>query len=247
MLSERQGLGRMVGEGERTEAKKRKKEEEEKWMKGKKKKSKEDVIEEKMRKESEGREKKEAKMKKDEQLLNKLEDMPEMEEEDDLCEVFSEEVNATRRVTTTLRDHYSHWKKTEASGFSLSVIREGYKLEDCPKNWKYEEKNNSSYNNYKEFADEAVARMEKIKVVERVKKEDCRFINPLTVAVNNDGKKRLCIDLSRSLNKYARTYKFKIRSHKEVAEIVEEGDYGFGFNLRSYYHQVPIHKDSQEL
>ena len=65
--------------------------------------------------------------------------------------------------------------------------------------------------------------------------------------MNNDGKKRLCIDLSRSLNMYAKTSKFKIRSHKEVAEMVEEGDYGFGFDLRSYYHQVPIHKDSQKL
>ena len=67
------------------------------------------------------------------------------------------------------------------------------------------------------------------------------------MAVNNANKRRLCIDLSRSLNKYARTKKFKIRSHKEVAEMVEEGDYGFGFDLRSYYHQVPIHKDSQNL
>ena len=155
-------LGRMVGEGERTGARKRKKEEEEKWTKGNKKKSKEEVTEEKMRKESEGRVKTEAKMKQEEQLLNRLEDMPEMEEEDELCEVFSEEVDATRKVTTTLRDHYSHWKKTEAPGFSLSVIKEGYKitLEDCPKDLKYEEKNNKSYNNHKEFADEVVAKME---------------------------------------------------------------------------------------
>ena len=33
------------------------------------------------------------------------------------------------------------------------------------------------------FANEAVAKMEKIKVVKRVKKEECRFINPLTVVV----------------------------------------------------------------
>ena len=54
----------------------------------------------------------------------------------------------------------------------------------------------------------------------------------MTVAVNNNNKKRLCLDSSRCLNKYAKTVKFKIRSHKEVAEVVEEGDYGFGFDLR---------------
>ena len=128
----------MVGEGERTGAKKRKKEEEEKWTEGNKKKSKDEKTEERRRKESEGRVKAEVKMKKDEQLLNRLEGMTEMEEmkeEDDCCEVFSEEVDATMKVTTTLREHYSHWKETKASGFSLSVIREGYKirLEDCPK------------------------------------------------------------------------------------------------------------------
>ena len=162
------------------------------------------MTEEKMRKEKEGRMKTEVKMKKDEELFDSFEAMPEIEEEDDLCEVFSEEVDATSKVTTTLRDHYSHWKETGASKFSLSVIKEGYKikLEECPEDLKYEEKNNSSYKKHKEFANEAVAKMEEIKVVKRVRKEDCRFINPLTVAVNKAGKKRLCIDLSRSLNKY---------------------------------------------
>ena len=46
---------------------------------------------------------------------------------------------------------------------------------------------------------------------------------------------------------YVKTRKFKIRSHNKVAEMVEEGDYGFGFDLRSFYHQVPIHEDCQDL
>ena len=95
---------------------------------GKKRKSEGEVTEEKMRKEKEGRLKTEGKVKKDEKFLDSLEGMPEMEEEDDLCEIFSEEVGATRKVTTTLRDHYSHWKETKASKFSLSVIKEGYKI-----------------------------------------------------------------------------------------------------------------------
>ena len=208
----------MVGEDERARAQKRKKEEEKTI--GKKKKT-----EERVRKESEDREKKEAKMAREKEFLGRLEGMGETKE-DDCCEVFSEEAGATRRVTTMLRDHYSHWEKTGVPRFSLSVIKEGYKikLEDCPGDLKYEEKNNKSYEKHEAFAIEAVAKMERIKVVERVRKEDCRFLNPLTVAVNNNSKKRLCIDLSRSLNKYARTKKFNIRSHKEVAEMVEEGD-----------------------
>ena len=124
-------------------------------------------------------------------------------------------------------------EETGASAFSLGVIKEGFKikLEGCPEDLKYEEKNNTSYKKHKEFANEAVAKMEAIKVVKKVEKQQCRFISPLTVAVNKVGKKRLSIDLSRGLNMYSKTIKFKIRSHKEVAEVVEEGDYGFGFDL----------------
>ena len=252
VLSDRQGLqDRMGGEGEIREATKRKEREEEGMATtAKKKRDQGLVFEVRMKKEKEERMRTAIKIKKEEKLLDKLESMPELkEEEDDLVEVFNEESGATSKVTTTLRDHYSHWKETGASQFSLSVIKDGYKikLEKCPEDVKYEEDNNSSYRKHKEFANEAVAKMEKIKVVKRVKKEECRFINPLTVAVNKVGKKRLCIDLSRGLNIYSKTSKFKIRSHKEVAEVVEKGDYGFGFDLRSFYHQVPIHEDSQDL
>ena len=140
-----------------------------------KRKKKEEKTEEREGKESGDRLKKEAKMAREEEFMDRLEGMGEMEEEeDDYCIVFSEDEGATRRVTTTLRDHYSHWEKTGASNFSLSVIREGYKisLEDCPEDLKYEEKNNKSYKRHESFAKEAVAKMEKIKVVDRVKKED---------------------------------------------------------------------------
>ena len=152
------------------------------------------------------------KMKREEKFFDELDKMPEIGEEDeDLVEIFIEDAEVTIRVTTTLRDHYGHWKETGASAFSLGVIREGYKieLEGCPDNLRYKEKNNTSYKNHKEFANEAVIKMEEIKVVKKVKKEPCRFISPLTVAVNKVGKKRLSIDLSRGLNMYLKTRKFK--------------------------------------
>ena len=49
-----------------------------------------------------------------------------------------------------------------------------------------------------------------------------RFISPLMVAVNKKGKKRLCIDLSRGLNKFSVVKKFKIRLLKEVMATVEK-------------------------
>ena len=105
----------------------------------------------------------------------------------------------------------------------------------------YEEKNNKSYYKDKEFANEAVDQLVKVGVLEKVKK--CKCVNPLTVAVNKKGKRRLCLDLSRKVNECAKAPKFKIRSLKEVANLVEKGDYGFSFDLSSFYHQIPIHPD----
>ena len=102
------------------------------------------------------------------------------------------------------------------SDFCLRVIKEGYKLQlkDCSEDVKYEEKSNKSYREYREFANEAVDKLVAIGVVKRV--NSSKFVSPLTVAVNKVGKKRLCIDLSRGLNKYAVSRKFKIRSLKEI-------------------------------
>ena len=51
----------------------------------------------------------------------------------------------------------------------------------------------------------------KMKVLKEFKKKEVKCINPLTVAVK-DGKKRLCIDLSRYINEFTEAKKFKIKS-----------------------------------
>ena len=105
----------------------------------------------------------------------------------------------------------------------------------------YQEKNNKSYYKDKEFANEAVDQLVKVGVLEKVKK--CKCVNPLMVAINKKGKRRLCLDLSRKVKECAKAPKFRIRSLKEVANLVEKGDCGFSFDLRSFYHQIPIHPD----
>jgi hypothetical protein len=186
---------------------------------------------------------------KGEELLDKFEAAVELKAElkDDVIEIFEEEAGAKAKLTTTLREHYDHWRDTGASNFCLGVIREGYipKLEGCEEDFRYEEENNKSYKENKVFANGAVEEMKKFGVVKAVDKEECRFINPLTVATNKKGKKRLCIDLSRGLNKFTSCPKFKIRSLKEVRAAVERDDYGCSFDLRSFYHQVPVSAEFQ--
>ena len=73
------------------------------------------------------------------------------------------------------------------------MIKEGYKieLEGCSDNLRYKEKNNTSYKNYKEFANEAVMKMEHNKVVKKVKKEQCRFISPLNCGGEQGGEEEI--------------------------------------------------------
>ena len=55
-------------------------------------------------------------------------------------------------------------------------------------------------------------------------REELWCINPLTVAKNAKRKRRLCIDLSRCVNKVIRAPKFKIQSTMSALQVVEKGD-----------------------
>ena len=63
------------------------------------------------------------------------------------------------------------------------------------------------------------------------------------MAKNAGGKRRLCIDLSRCVNKVIRAPKFKIQSTMAVLQVVEKDDWLFSFDLKSAYLQVPINEN----
>ena len=75
-------------------------------------------------------------------------------------------------------------------------------------------------------------------VLKEVSKEEVSRINPLTVAVNDKGKKRLlCIDLSQYINKFTEVKKFKIVSTMQFLQVVKPGDFMWAFDSKSAYHQ----------
>ena len=63
------------------------------------------------------------------------------------------------------------------------------------------------------------------------------------MAKNARGKRRLCIDLSRCVNKVIKMPKFKIQSMMADLQIVEKDDWLFSFDLKSAYLQVPINEN----
>ena len=105
------------------------------------------------------------------------------------------------------------------------------------------EKNNKSFIKEEEFGKEAIMKLVNMKVLMEVRKEEVNCINPLTVAVNDKGKKRLCINLSRYINEFTVAKKFKIESTVQFLQVVKPGDFLWAFDLKSAYHQIPMFEE----
>ena len=93
------------------------------------------------------------------------------------------------------------------------------------------------------MANKAVGKLVRAKLVREVDRQSLVCVNPLTVAVNARGKRRLCIDLSRCVNKVIKAPKFKIESTIAALQVNEKGDYCFSFNLKSAYLQVKLNEN----
>lgn len=179
----------------------------------------------------------------DEQKLDRLEKVTLTLAEDDLIVMFDEEKGIEDKVVDTLRTHLGYWVETGASAFAQSIIRQGYipSFESIPS--KYEEPNNGSYKKHRLWANEAVDKLAQARLVKRVSAKELDCCNPLTVASNAVDKLRLCIDMSRQVNKVVKAPKFRIESTVEALQVAKQGDWGFAFDLKSAYHQVPLHPD----
>ena len=116
------------------------------------------------------------------------------------------------KVRGTLFRHVEAWQAAGAGAFALGVIKEGFKLDMFKMPGAYEEGNNKSFEKDREFAIEAVRKLVKLEILKEVGRSEVRCVNPLTVAINGVGKKRLCIDLSRCVNEVNPAPKFKIES-----------------------------------
>ena len=76
-----------------------------------------------------------------------------------------------------------------------------------------------------------------------IRKEDLWCVNPLTVAVNVKGKRRLCLDLSRCMNKVVKAPKFKIESTLAALQVVEKEEYMFSLSYKLAYHQIKVSRN----
>ena len=147
------------------------------------------------------------------------------------------------KVRGTLLRHIEAWEAAGAGAFALGVIKEGFKLSMVSTPEAYEEDNNKSFKKDREFAIEAVQKLLKLEILKEVQRKEVTCVNPLTVAINGVGKRRLCIDLSRCVNEINNSYKFRIESTLKFLEVVKQGDWLFAFDLKSAYHQIEMFRE----
>ena len=145
----------------------------------------------------------------------------------------------------------AYWQDTlQADQFGMDILRYGYKLpfqEGCELQ-QYREENNKSAIKYIDFAFEETERWENKKVVKEVWKTPL-CISPLTVAarmVAEAEKLRLCLDLSRYMNKLLRKEAVRLAGIDKCTQKLLPGDYIGTYDLTSAFHHVRIYEPHQQ-
>ena len=133
---------------------------------------------------------------------------------------------------------YDEWVKLGASGFILSVVRDGYKIPFAALPPPKLSSNNTSALKDTYFVSEAISDLLRTKCVEILDHQP-DIVNPLSVSVQRSGKKRLILDL-RHVNLYVFKRKFRCEDISVAIQIFSKGFYLFKFHLKSGYHHVEI-------
>ena len=104
-----------------------------------------------------------------------------------------------------------------------SIIKGGLRLNFSGKlSGPYMERNNKSFRDNDIFGVTQVVKLLENRVIEEVNFKDIMCVNPLSIAANKKGKQRLCLDLSRWVNKSCVAKKFRIESLDEFMRVVKQ-------------------------
>lgn len=141
-------------------------------------------------------------------------------------------------VKSRLSKSIDFWEHIGASKFILNTLKHGYVIPfTCtPPPMKF--KNNKSAIENNVFVDEAVSELINNGCIQEVPFQPF-VVNPLSVAIQKSGKKRLILDLS-ELNVYVAKNKIKFEDWKVALQFFERDCYMFKFDLTSGYFHLDI-------
>ena len=139
--------------------------------------------------------------------------------------------------------------RLKPDAWTVKVVEEGYKLPFLSEPTEYFEEINKSAREEAPFLKEEVVQLQKKGVVKRVK-ERPHCCSPLTVAcrklASGKVKCRLCLDLSRKVNKHLKKEGVKLATLQKSFQLLEKGDFQATYDLSSAYHHIKIHPDHKK-
>ena len=135
------------------------------------------------------------------------------------------------------------WVSIGSSPWVLSIIRFGYRISFISWPPRAFFCNNRSALDHASFVDSAISDLLLAGSVIEVFTSPS-VVNPLTVSINSVGKCRLILDL-RHVNKFIPKVKFKMEDSRTFLNYVHSPGYMLKFDVKSGYHHVSIHEESQ--
>ena len=143
-----------------------------------------------------------------------------------------------------LKKNLEFWEFIGAPSFILNVIKLGYRLPfwDVPS--AYCSKNNlSAFKNF-EFVENSIAELLESERIKQVSYKPV-VLNPLSVSVQPNGKKRLILDLRYVNNRFTKKLRIKYDDWKIASLMFRKNGYMFSFDLKSGYHHIEIFQPHQ--
>lgn len=150
------------------------------------------------------------------------------------------------KVKGRLRSNIEFWRSIGASQFILDTISKGYIIPFLVSPQKANFKNNRSAMEHSNFVDSVITELIKTgSVIECLTPPT--VVNPLSVAIQSSGKKRLILDL-RYPNSFLKNCKVRFEGVQEMLTTLTDYplNWMFSFDIKSGYHHIDIFPDDQQ-
>ena len=148
-------------------------------------------------------------------------------------------------VKGSLKKHFNWWSTNIHSEYILDVVHNGYKLPLLEMPVPVLLNNNRSAHVNPDFVGNQIEKLLNTGVIIELKQPPT-IVNPLTVAENSVGKKRLVLDM-RTVNPLLNVPSFKFEDLKVASTYFTPGCYMCIFDLSSGYHHIDINVAYQQF